>query len=80
MSTDFTDHGQRSVGPAVGPADERPPAEESTLVPPATGDAEIDRVLDELAAAQTGSLAARVAAGEQAQAALQSRLRDLGGA
>lgn len=76
MSTDFTDHGQGSVGPA----DERPPAEESTLVPPATGDAEIDRVLDELAAAQTGSLAERVAAGEQAQAALQSRLRDLGGA
>lgn len=47
---------------------------------PVTGDPEIDGVLEELAAAQDGSLADRIAAGERAQSALQSRLRDLGGA
>lgn len=49
-------------------------------VPPKTGDPDIDAVLREVAAAQTGGLADRIAAGEHAQDALQSRLRDLGGA
>ena len=68
MSTDFTDHGQDPGHPGDRPS------------PPTTGDPEIDRALEELAAAQTGSLAERIAAGEQAQNALQARLRDLGGA
>ncbi len=82
MSTDFTDHGQGS-GTGV---DEDPPvpmaAEPDAPVTgaPVTGDPEIDGVLEELAVAQDRPLAERIAAGEQAHAAFQARLRDLGGA
>jgi hypothetical protein len=47
---------------------------------PATGDAAIDAVLAEMAAAQDAPLAERIDAGERALTALQSRLNDLGGA
>ncbi|GAA6526623.1 hypothetical protein [Intrasporangium sp. DVR] len=47
---------------------------------PRTGDEVIDAVLADVAAAQAGSLTERISAGERAQAALRSRLSDLGGA
>lgn len=48
-------------------------------VPPTTGDAEIDAVLRELADAEEGSLAERIAVGERTHRALRDRLTDLGG-
>jgi hypothetical protein len=73
------EEGESPLDPQAGaPEDQR--LQSATPSPPTTEDPEIDRALEELAAAQTGSLAERIAAGEQAQSALQSRLRDLGGA
>lgn len=87
MSTEFTgwEHEQQ---PSSQPDDLAPdggqpdPADDARTPPvaPTTGDSAIDVVLSDLAEAQTGSLAERIEAGERAQAALQSRLRDLGGA
>ncbi|MDV3221966.1 hypothetical protein [Intrasporangium sp.] len=89
MSTEFTGGEQEqeqqvslhrdddaSFGVPPPPEGEAGPAP----APPTTGDPSIDAVLLDLAAAQRGSLGDRITAGEVAQAALQSRLGDLGGA
>lgn len=58
------------------------PTEQPTIptpIPPATGDAQTDAVLGELAQAQQGSLADRIEAGERTHRALRDRLSDLGG-
>ena len=47
---------------------------------PSTGDAVVDAAMIELAAAEAGSLAERIDAGERAHRVLQGRLSDLGGA
>lgn len=47
---------------------------------PATGDEVVDAAMIELAAAEAGSLAERIDAGERAHRVLQGRLSDLGGA
>ncbi|HET7801964.1 MAG TPA: hypothetical protein VFL38_16185 [Humibacillus xanthopallidus] len=47
---------------------------------PTTGDAVVDAAMIELAAAEAGSLAERIDAGERAHRVLQGRLSDLGGA
>jgi hypothetical protein len=47
---------------------------------PTTGDAVVDAAMVELAAAEAGSLAERIDAGERADRVLQGRLSDLGGA
>lgn len=47
---------------------------------PTTGDAVVDAAMVELAAAEAGSLAERIDAGERAHRVLQGRLSDLGGA
>jgi hypothetical protein len=85
MSTQSTGWGHEqvdSVHPDELTADSGPEAFQSRPQSdaPSTGDPSIDSVLDDLATAQTASLAERIAAGERATAALQSRLNDLGGA
>jgi hypothetical protein len=47
---------------------------------PTTGDPVVDAAMAELAAAEPGSLAERIDAGERAHRVLQGRLSDLGGA
>jgi hypothetical protein len=47
---------------------------------PTTGDAVVDAAMIDLAAAEAGSLAERIEAGERAHRVLQGRLSDLGGA
>ena len=47
---------------------------------PITGDAVVDAAMIDLAAAEAGSLAERIEAGERAHRVLQGRLSDLGGA
>ncbi len=59
--------------------DDRPAPEGTDLPAPTTGDAVVDEVLQEVAAARSGDLGQRIAAGERAQERLQERLRDLGG-
>ncbi|MEO7753322.1 MAG: hypothetical protein ABIS35_07895 [Terracoccus sp.] len=70
MDTDTT-----ASDAAVEPVEMRPTPEAA----PTTGDAVVDDVLAEVAAAQSGDLGQRIAAGEQAHERLQERLRDLGG-
>lgn len=50
-----------------------------TATTPETGDLVIDAALADLAAAEPEDLDAQIAAGEQVQRTLQSRLADLGG-
>ena len=47
---------------------------------PTTGDAVVDEAMIDLAAAEAGTLAERIDAGERAHRLLQGRLSDLGGA
>ena len=47
---------------------------------PTTGDAVVDEAMIDLAAAEAGTLAERIDAGERAHHLLQGRLSDLGGA
>jgi len=69
------------TGDHTEPAEPAAPAPApAQALPPETGDPDIDAVLDHVATAQGGDLADRIAAGEHAHDALQSRLRDLGGA
>ncbi len=67
-------------GEAVGPDAGSHSAGPGTLEPgPTTGDAAVDDLLEDVAAARTGDLGQRIAAGERAHERLEERLRDLGG-
>ena len=55
-------------------------AERDVPTAPTTGDAVADAAMIELAAAEAGSVAERIEAGERAHRVLQGRLSDLGGA
>jgi len=88
MGTQFTgedQHGDDSVvGSRPGPASPTsltgtPGSRRPEATAPQTGDEPIDAALQDLARAQAGSLTERIDAGERTQAALRSRLSDLGG-